>query len=215
MAHPNPVTLGEVYAQHHATGERLGKSFLEDTRAPLFREWIGQGKVILDLGGRDGTLTRHYLAGNQIVIGDIDVGAMALARETYGVDTIEVDLNQSLPFEDASYDVVVLAEVLEHLPYPKITLGEIQRILKPGGMLVGSIPLAYHLKDRWQVQRGRKLWMNGDPTHVQFFKYAELRDFIANYLEVEDLVSIKGGNKAKWFPELFCRDVAFRCRKAA
>ena len=118
MAHPNPVTLGEVYAQHHATGERLGKSFLEDTRAPLFREWIGQGKVILDLGGRDGTLTRHYLAGNQIVIGDIDVGAMALARETYGVDTIEVDLNQSLPFEDASYDVVVLAEVLEHLPYP-------------------------------------------------------------------------------------------------
>lgn len=214
MSVSHPANLSEVYAQHHATGERLGKSFMEDTRAVLFRNWIGEEKTILDLGGRDGTLTRHFMSGNQVVIGDIDVGALASARENYGVDIAEVDLNARLPFEDNSYDVVVLAEVLEHLPYPQITLAEIQRVLKPGGFLIGSIPLAYHIKDRWQVLRGRKLWVDGDPTHVQFFKHDELIDFFNNFLDVEDVVPLKGGRKAHWFPKLFARDVAFRCRKA-
>ena len=214
MSH-QPQSLGDVYAEHHDTGKRIGKSFMEDVRAPLFRNWIGTGKTILDLGGRDGTLTRHFKDGNTVVIGDIDTNAMALARQNLGVDTIEVNLNKPLPFEDQSFDVVVLAEVLEHLPYPTITFGEIQRVLKPGGILVGSIPLAYHIKDRWQVLRGRKLWVNGDPTHVQFFKYDELLAFFERYLEVDDVVSLKGGKKAEWFPKLFARDVAFRCRKAA
>jgi len=215
MSQKQPANVGEIYTEHHKTGARLGKSFMEDARSELFSNWIGTGKNILDLGGRDGTLTRHYLQGNQVVIGDIDVEAMARARQDYGVDTIEVNLNEVLQFEDESFDVIVLAEVLEHLPYPKVTFGEIQRILRPGGILVGSIPLAYHIKDRWQVIRGRKLWVNNDPTHVQFFKYEELLDFFKNYLSVEDVVSIKGGRKAEWFPKLFARDVAFCCKKAA
>ncbi|HBN76386.1 class I SAM-dependent methyltransferase [Rubinisphaera italica] len=215
MSEKHPTSLGEVYTQHHERGERLGKSFIEDIRAEWFCKWIGTGKTILDLGGRDGTLTRHFAPGNQVVIGDIDTSAMAIAERELGVDTIEVNLNEALPFEDSSFDVIVLAEVLEHLPYPKITFGEIQRILKPGGMLVGSIPLAYHLKDRWQVVRGRKLWMNGDPTHVQFFKYDDLLAFFKEYLDIEQVVSVKGGKKAEWFPKLFARDVAFCCRKAA
>ncbi|MBL4884468.1 MAG: class I SAM-dependent methyltransferase [Planctomycetaceae bacterium] len=215
MSQKQPANVGDIYIDHHVTGERLGKSFMEDIRSKLFKEWIGTGKKILDLGGRDGTLTRHFVEGNQTVIGDIDTEAMARARQNYGVETAEVNLNEALPFEDESFDVIVLAEVLEHLPYPKVTFGEIQRILRPGGMLVGSIPLAYHIKDRWQVVRGRKLWVNNDPTHVQFFKYEELLNFFENYLDVEDVVSIKGGQKAKWFPKLFARDVAFRCSKAA
>lgn len=215
MTTASPATLGDYYAQHHRTGQRLNQSFMESLRAELFQEWIGTGKTVLDLGGRDGTLTRHFVAGNQVVIGDIDTSAMATARERLGVDTVEVDLNRPLPFAYAAFDVVVLAEVLEHLPYPKITFGEILRVLKPGGILIGSIPLAYHLKDRWNVLRGKKLWVNGDPTHVQFFRYDDLVQFFADYFAVESVIPIKGGRKAAWFPQLFARDVAFRCRKAA
>jgi len=215
MSHAAPRSLGDVYYQHHETGKRLGQSFMEALRAELFREWIGTGKDVLDLGGRDGTLTRHFAEGNRVTIGDIDVSAMETAARNYGVATQEVNLNEPLPFADESFDVIVLAEVLEHLPYPAITFGEIRRILRPGGILIGSIPLAYHLKDRWQVLRGRKLWVNGDPTHVQFFKYDELLEFFAEYLDVQDVIPIKGGRQAKWFPKLFARDVAFRCEKKA
>lgn len=215
MSHAAPISLGDVYRQHHETGERIGKSFMETCRAELFRAWIGTDRDVLDLGGRDGTLTRHFTEGNRVTIGDIDVDAMNAAARNYGVAISEVNLNEGLPFADESFDVIVLAEVLEHLPYPKITFGEIQRILRPGGILIGSIPLAYHLKDRWQVLRGRKLWVNGDPTHVQFFKYDELLEFFSRYLDVADVIPIKGGRKAKWFPRLFARDVAFRCEKKA
>ena len=50
-------------------------------------------------------------------------------------------------FPSGSFDVVTLWHVLEHLPDPASELGEIRRILKPGGLLVISVPTAQSLKD--------------------------------------------------------------------
>src|SRR6185503_16910001 len=44
--------------------------------------------------------------------------------------------------DDASVDCVVLTEVLEHIYEPKRALEEINRLLKPGGHIVGSVPFA-------------------------------------------------------------------------
>lgn len=186
---------------------------MEDTRAKIFGEWIGTDRNLLDLGGRDGTLTRYFLNGNRVTLADVDRSALSYAAEHYAVETYEVDLNTRLPFEDESYDVVMMAEVLEHLPYPSLSLTEVQRVLRPGGQFIGSIPLAYHLKDRWQVLRGHKLWMAIDPTHLQFFSYDELRELLSRYFRVEDVRVLKGGKKAERWPQWFARDVAFRCTK--
>lgn len=205
--------VGAYYEEHHITGKRLRQSFMEDIRKQIFCSWIGRGKSVLDLGGRDGSLTRHFTDGNRVVVGDIDCAALAYAKENYAVETVEVNLNESLPFDNDCYDVVVMAEVLEHLPYPQITLSEVQRVLRRGGAFIGSIPLAYHLKDLWQVLRGRKLWMAGDPTHLQFFKYDELLSTLSRFFRVEEVRVLKGGKKAERWPHLFARDVAFRCVK--
>lgn len=111
--------MGAYHEEHHATGNRLRQSFMEDVRGELFCSWIGKGKTVLDLGGRDGSLTRHLLDGNRVVIGDIDIAALAYARGNYTVDTVQINLNEPLPFVSESCDVVVMAEVLEHLPYLK------------------------------------------------------------------------------------------------
>lgn len=135
MTTKSNTPVGIYYEQHHASGDRLRQTFMGDVRGRMFSSWIGTGKTILDLGGRDGTLTRHYATSNSVTIGDIDCAALAYAKEHYGVETREVNLNEPLPFGDESIDTVVMAEVLEHLPYPRFVLGEVKRVLRGGGSL--------------------------------------------------------------------------------
>lgn len=59
-----------------------------------------------------------------------------------GVLVIEESVYE-LKHPDASYNVVFLLEVLEHLDYPERALAEIKRILKPGGYLVLGVPREY------------------------------------------------------------------------
>ena len=199
------------YETHHKEGQRLNQSFLESIRGQLFSNWIGKNKKVLDLGGRDGTLTKHFIEKNHVTLADIDENALEYAKKTYKVETMKVDLNQSLPFEDNSFDVVVMAEVLEHLPYPNITLGEIKRVLKTNGKFIGNLPLAYHLKDRWQIIRGRRLLISGDPTHLQFLSYEDVKKLISNFFNIEEIVILKGGKLSKKFPKMFARNIALRC----
>ena len=199
------------YETHHKEGQRLNQSFLESLRGQLFSDWIGKNKKVLDLGGRDGTLTKHFIEKNHVTLADIDENALKYAKKNYKVKTMKVDLNQSLPFEDNSFDVVVMAEVLEHLPYPNITLSEIRRVLKTNGKFIGNLPLAYDLKDRWQIIRGRKLLISGDPTHLQFLSYEDVKKLMSKFFNIEEITILKGGILSKKFPNAFARNIAFRC----
>ena len=199
------------YESHHMEGQRLNQSFLENIRGQLFSDWIGKNKKVLDLGGRDGTLTKHFIEKNHVTLADIDENALEYAKRNFKVETMKVDLNQSLPFKDNSFDVVVMAEVLEHLAYPNITLGEIKRVLKTNGEFIGNLPLAYHLKDRWQIIRGRKLLISGDPTHLQFLSYDDVQKLISKYFNADEIVILKGGKLSNKFPKIFARNIAFRC----
>ena len=199
------------YETHHKEGQRLNQSFLEGIRGQLFSDWIGKNKKVLDLGGRDGTLTKHFIEKNHVTLADIDENALEYAKKNYKVETMKVDLNQSLTFQDNSFDVVVMAEVLEHLPYPNITLSEIKRVLKTNGKFIGNLPLAYHLKDRWQIIRGRRLVISGDPTHLQFLSYEDAQKLLSKFFNIEEITILKGGKLSKKFPKAFARNIAFRC----
>lgn len=57
------------------------------------------------------------------------------------------DLTQKLPFGDEEFDSVLLSDVLEHIPNPWQLIGEIRRILKPGGVLMMNVPFIYPLHE--------------------------------------------------------------------
>lgn len=52
-----------------------------------------------------------------------------------------------MPFEDASFDVVISTEVLEHVPDPDAYLMEVKRVLKPGGMFFFTVPFLMSLHE--------------------------------------------------------------------
>lgn len=55
----------------------------------------------------------------------------------------ECDLTQPIPFPDASFDTILLSDVLEHLPDPQLFWAEASRLLAPGGKLILNVPFYY------------------------------------------------------------------------
>lgn len=104
---------------------------------------IGPGDLVLDCGcGLGwflhviGQLTSCRLTGT-----DYDVPRLASAkRDLGGRATLASSDILALPYADATFDKIVLSEVLEHLPDDAGALAEVVRVLKPGGLLAITVP---------------------------------------------------------------------------
>jgi SAM-dependent methyltransferase len=163
--------LSQYYEAFQSAREKQG-TLAEAARLDFIREEVGRGHRVIELGCRFGSLTEVFLDGNEVVGADVDRRALQECGRRLGIPTHVVNLNDQLPFDDASFDVVVLSEVLEHLPYPEITLHQVARILRPGGKFVGSVPNAVMLRNRLRfLFRGI---VELDPTHLQHFSRRSL-----------------------------------------
>ena len=60
---------------------------------------------------------------------------------------MECDLTGEIPLPDASFDTILLSDVLEHLPDPRLCWQEIERLLRPGGKLIMNVPFYYPLHE--------------------------------------------------------------------
>ncbi len=60
--------------------------------------------------------------------------------EPYSKADVISDLSKPMPIQSNYFDVVISSNVLEHIPYPAVTLHECARVLKPGGIFVASVP---------------------------------------------------------------------------
>ena len=146
---------------------------------------VRPGDRVLDMGCGGG---RHafsvYRRGADVVALDMSeqdlcevdtmFRAMELAGEVpAGASATAVRGNAyALPFEDACFDRIIAAEVLEHLPADVDAMAELTRVLKPGGLMAVTVPrwgpekLCWALSDAYhQVEGG----------HVRIYKGSELR----------------------------------------
>ncbi|MCC6405323.1 MAG: class I SAM-dependent methyltransferase [Candidatus Yanofskybacteria bacterium] len=205
-------SLEHAYRAHHQGRSREGFSILEDERGALFARIIGTGKRVLDLGCRDGTLTRHIAAGNEVVGADVDSHALASAAATLNIQTVQFDFNApEWPLEPASFDVVLVAEVLEHLFFPDRVLRRIERLLKPGGMLVGSVPNAFSLKCRLRYLNGSKRGTPlADPMHINQFGWDEFGRLCSGVFDSVQLYPLGRWQRlSRLSPSLFAFGIGF------
>lgn len=97
---------------------------------------------LLDCGCREGANTAELaqIVQAQKVIGlDYNLKALNQASER-GIVTLRADLNRGIPLVDSSVDVVIATDVLEHLVDPYTFVGEMYRVLKPGGYILLDTP---------------------------------------------------------------------------
>jgi SAM-dependent methyltransferase len=145
---------------------------------------VGPGDRVLDLGCGGG---RHafevYRRGAAVVAFDHDHGEL---RQVAGMTAAMLAAGQvspparagavagdatAMPFGDGTFDRVIAAEVLEHIPEDRRALAEIARVLRPGGLLAVTVPAWLPERICWRLSNG---YHNTPGGHVRIYTRAEL-----------------------------------------
>jgi len=102
------------------------------------------GQRCLDLGSDNGVISLLLRRrGGEWASADLTDEAVASIRELVGGDVHRI-VGSQLPFADASFDLIVVVDMLEHVPDEAAFVSELARTLKPGGRLLINTP---HLKE--------------------------------------------------------------------
>jgi glycosyltransferase involved in cell wall biosynthesis/ubiquinone/menaquinone biosynthesis C-methylase UbiE len=135
---------------------------------------------VLDLGCSGGLLAEHVRAAGHHVTG-VDYLEVPGVRDRVD-EFYQADLMQGIPEQvGGGYDIVIAGDIIEHLPRPMHTLQEIQRVLRPGGQLLLSVPNFGHWYSRSRVMFGLFGYDRRgilDNTHLRFFTRATLRRLV-------------------------------------
>jgi SAM-dependent methyltransferase len=193
---PMPVPVGGVeqhysiepdsYFQHHDTEKKVGGWRAELAHAESF---VGGKGRILDIGaGRGEVLVAAHELGWEAVGIEPSPSFAEYAAQRSGAE-IKRKPVERCGFPSDSFDVVILAAVLEHLYNPDETLGEIARILRRGGALFVDVPsesgLYFRIGNLYQKMRGRDWSVNLAPTfepfHVFGFNPHSLRAILGKH----------------------------------
>ena len=167
------------------------------TRRDFLLAGVEPGQRVLDLGCGEGAFTAALVqAGAQAVGVEIAARAVQRARAAHpGLEFVHVPIGAPLPFEDGSFAVVWISEVLEHVADTARFLSEARRVLGPGGTILVTTPNASRV-------RALASWPP-DPRgdHLRFYTARSLRALLADF-GVEDITVRRGlrasARKAGW-----------------
>ncbi len=109
----------------------------------LFALQLCEGRDVLDVASGEGYGAALIATIARSVVGvDIDDASVAFAAQGYVREnlTFRVGSALAIPLDDASIDVVVSFETLEHVVDGKVFLQEVKRVLRPGGLFIVSTP---------------------------------------------------------------------------
>lgn len=160
---------------------------------------IPSGARVLDVGCATGSFTQLIAKNCQADIVGIepDPGRAALAISR-GLNVHLGILEPALISETGLFDIVLFADVLEHLPNPQATLLLARHALKPGGSVIISVPNVAHWSVRLEVLQGRFRYQECgimDATHLRWFTRASATSLLesAGFRPTEHRVSLGTG----------------------
>ncbi|MFY9555303.1 MAG: methyltransferase domain-containing protein [Blastocatellia bacterium] len=187
---PNPMPIPRQMAEHYGDADKYfiehslkGKLSAYDETLSTIEELGAKTGRLLDVGAGRGEMVRAArMRGWEAVGLEPSPNFAHFARQYSGGEVVEATL-EDRTFEEDSFDVVTLGAVLEHVFNPTELLTEINRILRPGGMLWLDVPneagAFYKLGNAYQRFHRRDWVVNLSPTfppyHVFGFTPRALR----------------------------------------
>jgi SAM-dependent methyltransferase len=120
---------------------RIGDTFIQMWRLQVAKRWIPQGSRVLDIGCHQGELFK--MLGERIApsigLDPLYKGSAELNGHTF----FPQEFHEGLPFQDRSFDVIVLLATIEHMHEKSIVAREARRLLDKGGRVVITVPSVF------------------------------------------------------------------------
>lgn len=147
----------------------------EQRRAILEGE-VRAGDRVLDYGCGTGRFLALLDDAAGVEIAD---GAVERARAS-GADVRLLEDDGTIPFGHGEFDLVWCSEVLEHIPDVGLALGELRRVLKPGGRLVVTVPYHGRMQAAWIALTRFESHFDVLGQHVRFFTRRSLVEALSS-----------------------------------
>lgn len=139
-------TVGENYPEeevvYRSLNGRLRKAFVLRTTAA----WNG---FFLDIGCNLGLYLKSYYGGRKVGV-DLSFPILKRLRDQEKcLNLVTADAQSLECFRDGSFDCILCSEVLEHVPSPERAVKSIERLLKPGGVVLITTPNYRNRRPEW------------------------------------------------------------------
>ena len=218
--YPDTAKVGDVnYDDYWDKKAASGLGILSEwrrKRADVFSQLVREGEHVLDLGVGDGALLKYMIEHAKIVGYGLDISpkAVAFCREQ-GLNVDLADVNRPLgEFIQQPYDVIVLSEIIEHLPDPEHLLNELRPHVKRS--LLVSVPNTGFHQHRLRLLFGRfpLQWVVTPGEHLRYWTLADFKWWARQLdFEVVRAVPYEGTPLLKaWFPSWFAAAFVYELR---
>ncbi len=139
---------------------------------------------ILDIGCGTGVLGAYFKKNQNCEVFGIEISESAFIIAQNNLDNVikaNIEIID-LPYQNNTFDYIVMGDVLEHLINPVATIKKLYGVLKPGGQILITVPNIRHWKvllklifrDEWKYESSGIL----DYTHLRFFTKKSIIDLL-------------------------------------
>lgn len=123
----------------------------------IAREWLrragppGAGDLLLDCGAGTGRFAQEMAASCRVLVLDDHEESLRMLRVKFRPEQVISLAGDRVPLPDASLDYVTALDVLEHTPDDRAVVAGFERLLKPGGVALVTVPAGMELWGDWDV----------------------------------------------------------------
>jgi len=165
------------------TSSKRARPEYDGYHAMIF-DLVPEKSRVLDVGCATGKLAEQLRRRKKCFVVGIECEEYMAELAKTRCDQVlvaDVETMKLLPFPDGFFDVIVLADVLEHLAQPSCVLARFRRYLKDGGMVLVSIPNVANWRIRLGLLLGKFDYSEYgilDVNHLRFFTAKTLKAMI-------------------------------------